>query len=111
MGRADYLALGDWNARCSMCSFKRKASTLTKNWQGMWRCPEHNEPRQPQDFVRAVPDVQTPPWTQPGGEDTFVAVCSPNGRTAIPGYATAGCVLPGYIAPGNVIPSLNPGQV
>lgn len=64
MGRADYLALGDWNAVCSMCGRKRKASELQRNWQGMWRCPEHNEPRQPQDFVRAVPDVQTAPWVQ-----------------------------------------------
>ena len=64
-GRADYLDLGDWNALCSMCGRKRKASTMVKNWQGQWRCPEHNEPRQPQDFVRGVPDIQTPPWTQP----------------------------------------------
>jgi hypothetical protein len=65
MGRADYLELGDWNAICSMCGGKRKASQMVKNWQGLYRCPEHNEPRHPQDFVRAVPDVQTPPWTQP----------------------------------------------
>lgn len=64
MGQADDLRLGDWNARCSMCNKKRKASELVKNWQGMWRCPEHNEPRHPQDFVRGIPDIQTPPWTQ-----------------------------------------------
>lgn len=111
MGRADYLDLGQWNARCSMCNFKRKSGTLVKNWQGMWRCPEHNEPRQPQDFVRAIPDIQTPPWTQPQEGEIWIAVCSPNGRTAIPAYAIPGCVLPGYEAPGNTIPSLNPGQV
>lgn len=48
-----------------MCGRKRKASELVKNWQGMYRCPVHNEVRHPQDFVRAVPDVQTPPWVQP----------------------------------------------
>lgn len=81
MGQADYLELGQWNARCSMCGFKRKSGTLVKNWQGMWRCPIHNEPRQPQDFVRAVPDVQTPPWVQPLNEDSFVAgvlICTQN---------------------------------
>lgn len=102
MGRADYLDLGNWNASCSMCGRKRKASELIKNWQGMWRCPEHNEPRQPQDLVRAVPDIQTPPWTQPQS-DTYVAVCFPNDRSAIPNYATPGCAMPGYIAPGNTI--------
>lgn len=67
----DYLELGDWNAACSMCGRKRKASELVKNWQGMYRCPEHNEPRQPQDFVRPVPDIQTPPWVQPKPDPTY----------------------------------------
>lgn len=111
MGQADYLELGQWNARCSMCSFKRKSGTLVKNWQGMWRCPIHNESRQPQDFVRAVPDIQTPPWTQPQAGDVFLPVCSPNGNSAIPGYATAGCAKPGYISPSNTIPAFNPGQI
>src|SRR3990167_7801756 len=64
-GIADHLKLGDYNAACSMCGRKRTASTLVKKWQGMYRCPDHNEPRHPQEFVRAVPDMQTPPWTQP----------------------------------------------
>jgi hypothetical protein len=71
-GQADFLELGDWNAVCSMCGRKRKASTLVRNWQGFMRCPEHNEVRHSQDFVRAVPDVQTPPWTQPIPADVFV---------------------------------------
>jgi len=70
MGSADFWKEGDWNAACSMCGRKRKASTLVRNWQGQWRCPEHNDTRQPQDFVRAVPENQTPPWVQPQ-TDTF----------------------------------------
>lgn len=68
MGSADYQVPGEWNARCSMCGFKRKSSYLVKNWQGLWRCPEHNEPRHPQDFVKAIDDNPAPPWTQPGGQ-------------------------------------------
>ena len=63
-GRADYYKAGDYNAACSMCGAKRKASQLVLNWQGQYRCPEHNETRHPQDFVRAVPDVQSVPWSQ-----------------------------------------------
>ena len=63
-GRADYLELGDWNAACSMCGRKRKASTLVRNWQGLYRCAEHNEERQPQDFVRGVKDNMSVPWIQ-----------------------------------------------
>jgi hypothetical protein len=65
MGRADFLKLGDWNVVCYQCGFKRKASMMEKNWQGYYVCPEHNEPRQPQDFVRAIPDNQGVPWAQP----------------------------------------------
>lgn len=70
-GRADYLALGDWNVVCYQCGRKRKASTMKKHWQGYYVCPEHWEPRQAQDFVRTVPDQQTPPWVQPMPADTF----------------------------------------
>ena len=73
MGRADYLALGDWNCVCYECGRKRKASQMKKHWQGYWVCPEHWEPRQQQDFARAVGDNVTPPWTQPRPEvDTFL---------------------------------------
>lgn len=74
MGRADYLLLGDFNAQCYQCGFKRKGSMLARNWQGYYVCPEHNEPRQPQDFVRGLPDLQTPPWTQPWPAAIFTYV-------------------------------------
>ena len=70
-GKADYLELGDWNAQCYQCGRKFKASMMRKHWQGYYVCPPHWEPRQPQDFVRAVPDNQTPPWTQPMPDATY----------------------------------------
>jgi hypothetical protein len=96
-GRADYFAPGDWNVACSMCGRKRKASQMVKNWQGQWRCPEHNEPRQPQDFVRGVQDIQTPPFAQLE-EDIDLTVCTFNGCSAIPGWAIPGCSIPGRTA-------------
>jgi hypothetical protein len=104
MGRADYLALGDWNVVCYQCGFKRKASMLVKNWQGFWVCPEHNESRQPQDFVRNVLDVQTPPWAQPAPADTFAYTCDFNSMSAIPGYMTPGCWIAGYRSPSFIYP-------
>lgn len=98
-GRADKLVLGDWNAVCFECGRKRKASGMKKHWQGYYVCPEHWEPRQPQDFVRAVPEVTTPEWTQAMPADVFVGGCTPNGKTAYPGFAIPGCALPDYISP------------
>lgn len=65
MGRADFLLLGDWNVQCYQCGFKDKASRMVRNWQGYYVHPEHNEPRQTQDYVKGVPDNQIAPWTQP----------------------------------------------
>lgn len=73
MGQADFLRLGDWNAQCYECGRKFKASDLKRHWKGYYVCLEHWEPRQPQDFVRGTKDVQTPAWTQPEPEPTFVA--------------------------------------
>lgn len=90
-GQADYLELGSWNAVCSLCGRKRKASQLVRNWQGLWRCPEHNEPRNAQDFVRGIQDIQTPPWVQPMPTDTFVSICAT--VSALPDYAIAECMV------------------
>lgn len=93
-GRADFLQLGDWNAVCYECGRKRKASMLKRHWQGYYVCPEHWEPRQPQDFVRNVPDVQTPPWAQPMPADVFNYVCTYYSVQGIAGLAVAGCASP-----------------
>jgi hypothetical protein len=98
-GRADFLNLGDWNSVCFECGRKRKASEMMKHWQGYYVCPQHWEARQPQDFVRSVPDVQTPPWTQPMPADVFINVCTPNGTSAVPAVAVPGCAIPGYLSP------------
>jgi hypothetical protein len=70
-GRADFWQEGDWNAVCYECGRKRKASEMKKHWQGYYVCPEHWEMRQPQDFVRGVPDRQTVDWAQPVPSDAF----------------------------------------
>jgi hypothetical protein len=94
MGQADYLSLGDWNAACYECGMKFKASDLRRHWKGYYVCVPHWEPRQPQDFVRGVPDIQTPPWVQ-DQSNTFLAFCAYPGWTAIPGYMVPGCMIPG----------------
>ena len=109
-GRADYFALGDWNVVCYQCGRKRKASTLVKHWQGYYVCKEHWETRQPQDFVRSVPDVQTPPWAQPMPGAIFRTYCTFEGSTGIAGFAVAGCAISGklYGGRGSPVPPTYP---
>lgn len=98
-GRADFLDLGNWNAICYQCGRKRKASDLRRQWQGYYVCKEEWEPRNAQDFVRGVPDLMVPPWTQPPPADIFVTFCTPNGRTAIANTAVANCAIANFIDP------------
>lgn len=98
MGKADYLALGDWNAQCDRCGRKRKASTLKKDWQGLMVCPEHFEARHPQDFVRAPKPEQQPEWTRSESAEAYVQVCTAEGLRAIPGIAMPGCAIPSRTA-------------
>ena len=96
-----YYKKGDWNADCDICGRTYKASRLRLRWDGFMCCPQDWNPRQPQDFVRGVPDYQAPPWTRPEPPDQFitVALCTGNSATAYPGYAQPGCALPGFVSP------------
>lgn len=93
-GRADYWEAGSWNAYCSMCGRKRKANQMVRNWQGMYRCPEHDEPRQTQDFARGVPENIGVPWAQEP-QPQFIFTCSINTRSAVAGVGEAGCMTAG----------------
>ena len=98
MNRADYLKLGSWNARCDRCGAKRKGDELRQTWDGLYVCPEHWEPRQPQDFVRAIRENPTPPFVR-DPPDLILGICGPNGRTSVAGVSVAGCWVAGYTDP------------
>src|SRR5260221_6769961 len=90
-GRADFYSPGDFNAVCSMCGKKRKASWMERNWQGLYRCPDHNEPRQPQDCVRGVKDEQSTLWAQLL-QGVFTTFCTMNTQAALPDVGVADCM-------------------
>jgi hypothetical protein len=95
----DSFKSGDWKVICYECGSVYLASELQKHWKGYYVCSKCWEPRHPQDFVRAIEDNPTPPWVQPEPEDIFVARCTPNGNSAVPGQAEPGCMVPGYVSP------------
>ncbi|MBT9146108.1 MAG: hypothetical protein DDT42_01988 [candidate division WS2 bacterium] len=71
MSKPHYFVLGDYNAACFECGRRFKASTLKKHWRGYYVCPEHWEPRDPQEFVGTPRRPEAPPWVQLQ-EDLFV---------------------------------------
>ena len=71
---ANSLQLGKWNVICDRCGFKYKNDQVKKEWTGQIVCELCFETRHPQDFVRAVKDDQTVPFTRPEKADVFVDV-------------------------------------
>lgn len=77
---------GNWKCYCDACGRLVKASELRQRWDGFMVDDKCWEPRQPQDFVRGVADIQTPPFTRPEPSNTFlpiIYVYTPDGTTPI----------------------------
>lgn len=91
--------MGQWNVVCSMCGRDRKSGEMVKNWQGQWRCPEHNEPRHPQDYVRAPGPESQPEFVQ-NPADIDIESCDVAEISALAGIGRAGCAIAGYVHPG-----------
>lgn len=94
MSGNDYYKPGDYNSICWECGRERKFSELKQHWKGYYVCPEHWEPRHPQDFVRGAVDNQTVPYAQPEPADTFVTQCE--SRFCISDIAEADCAIADY---------------
>lgn len=80
---------GQWKAECQRCGFDYHSGQIKLEWTGLRVCSGAGtnncwEPRPAQDFVRGVPDRQTPPWTAPPPSDVFVsgAITFTSGTTA-----------------------------
>lgn len=99
MSHKAYYVPGAWNALCSICGRPFKSHELVKHWQGLYRCAACWESRHTQDFVRNNNPERAVIWTQPDCEHPAIAVCTPNGQSAVPAQAVPGCMIPGYLHP------------
>ena len=86
---------GAWKATCDVCGFEFYSDEVKKRWDGLIVCEKDFETRHPQDFVRAIPDRQTTPWSRPEQPDVFIPVCTLGGSSGYAGLAVAGCAIAG----------------
>ena len=101
MSNNTYYKKGGFWAICDVCGFKYRASQMRERWDGLMVCPDDWNPRQPQDFVKGVPEDTTTPWSRTRVPDTFISgTCTLAGRSCIPAYAVPGCSIPGSIPEG-----------
>lgn len=63
---------GDWNVIDQQSGFRKKASEVRRQWDGLIVDKDHWESRHPQDFVRAKRDRQAVHNPRPELTDKFV---------------------------------------
>lgn len=73
MGQADYYLEGSWNFYCQECGKKLKAAEGLHRWDNFWVGPECWEIRNPQDFIRGIPDNPSVPWSTGNVPPIFVS--------------------------------------
>jgi hypothetical protein len=73
MGRADYYKKGSWKVVCDVCGMFYHSNDLKMRWDGLMCCRQDWNIRQPQDFVRGIPDPQAVPWSRPDVRPQFVS--------------------------------------
>lgn len=60
------------NAICDASGFKVKLNALVKQWDGAMVDSRFVDRRNPQDFVRGVPDRSDLPFARPESPDVFI---------------------------------------
>ena len=66
MPSQDYFLDGAWDFHCMECDRKLKSVDALFRWDGLWVGPECFELRNPQDYVRGIPDDPSTPWSTGG---------------------------------------------
>jgi hypothetical protein len=95
---------GDWIADCDVCGRKYKASALSQRWDGLMCCDDDWEIRQPQDFVRGVPDTQIAPWLRPEPPNYFLPITLSQLELV---QSVSNVSITTYFRPGSVLLTVN----
>lgn len=72
VGRIQRAKPGDYLVQCDKTGFTRWASECQKEWNGNLVWERVFEPRQPQDYLRGIPDDPSVPDPRPEGVTTFI---------------------------------------
>lgn len=76
MGRKLHYKPGSWYRADDRTGFPQRAERTRMEWNGLIVDESVWEPRQPQDLVRGVPDLQSVPDARPLGQNIYVGPIS-----------------------------------
>lgn len=97
MGRKLHFKMGSFYRTDDRTGFPQRAERTRKEWNNLIVDTTVWEPRQPQDLVKGVPDIQSVPDARPLGQNVYVGPISVQttanatvGQTSIPVQTTFG---------------------
>lgn len=90
--------VGNWKVVCDVCGFTFLNTEVRKRWDGLIVCEQDFERKHPSLTPVRLRESPAPPFVRPEPEDSFIAVCTEEGRTSITGFAVAGCWVAGYVS-------------
>ena len=93
MGTELYYKPGSFYRICDRTGFATRAERTQREWQGLIVEKRVFEPRQPQDFVRGVNDIQTVPAPRPRQTNTFIQMVANRSEFEVLGDSPIG---PGF---------------
>jgi hypothetical protein len=76
MGRKLSFRLGSFYRTDDRTGFPQRAERTRREWTGLIVDEARWEPRQPQDLVKGVPDIQSVPDPRPLGQNIYVGPIS-----------------------------------
>lgn len=101
---------GRWSAICDRCGFRFHSDKLKLEWTGLRVCGGCYETRNPQDFLKVIPEKIVSDWIRDEATDTFLHVCYLWELSAYPGLGVPGCMIAGNTAqPGLFLKTLRDG--
>lgn len=99
-----------WRVICPVCGFQYKSTEMKRRWDGVYTCEKDWEVRHPLDFYNVKGEDTSVPFVYPDVDGTTESTtgwvntltCTPSGRYAVAGEATAGCAIAGNILQGQL---------
>ena len=76
MGRKLHFKMGSFYRTDDRTGFPQRAERTRKEWNNLIVDEKVWEPRQPQDLVKGVPDIQSVPDARPLGQNIYVGPIS-----------------------------------
>lgn len=83
---------GNWKVTCHVCGMWYPSSEIRKRWDGLLVCDKDFETRHPQTLIKLRTEKIAAPFiSKDASPDSFVLLCTLEGRSGFADLGTADC--------------------